>query len=137
MDAIATDRSYHDVVVEGEGEGAGGLIPGAFSPDCPVSHILAVHAEYKEQLKIVRKSVRQCKKDIAWDFSKRDDKADIYTCISNDIAETVKTGHLRKSYFNNLISKWTESQGQQNQYTSRYRRKKKFVPPPEQMELPF
>ncbi|MBN2533203.1 MAG: J domain-containing protein [Spirochaetales bacterium] len=109
---------------------------GSFSPDCPVSHILAVHADYKEQLKILRREIQQTKKHIAWNFSKREDKADIHAHIVKDISDAMKEELLRKSYFDNMINKWAEVP-EPRSYQNTGRQKKRFTSPPEQPELPF
>jgi hypothetical protein len=109
---------------------------GSFSPDCPVSQILALHVDYKEQLKILRRSIRRSKDDLAWNFSKRKEKKDLHASIKEDLSSTLREELIRKSYLETMITKWKESPAP-GKSKGRRGNWKKFVPPPEQLELPF
>ncbi|MBN1412233.1 MAG: J domain-containing protein [Spirochaetales bacterium] len=101
---------------------------------CTVSQMLAIRSEHKEKIAALKKLLNEKKSDLAWKFGENKDKAELYRKVLFELSESLEEETRNKCYYNSLLKKWSRPPGKRG-YSGSIR--PKFVPPPEQLELPF
>lgn len=80
---------------------------GKFSEISSVSQLIAIHEEYKKQLKVIRSQIRKAKKDVAWNFLSNPNKDKIKKEIQRDINSKLKEEATSLQQFEKILKSWS------------------------------
>lgn len=97
----------------------------------PVSQILAVHADYKEELGVLRRRHREVQKDTAWGFAALDDgeREELRRSHEQMLADELARMRSRKATLESFMAKHSRPP------EPKPSKKKRWTPPEEQLSL--
>ncbi|MCE9502116.1 MAG: J domain-containing protein [Leptospira sp.] len=72
-----------------------------------ISQLISVISEYKNQLKALKKRLKQAKQDIAWGFSRKKDKEHLKKSLDREIRENTLKHRMNVERFQKLLKNWS------------------------------